>query len=326
MSMKLRPLLEVLADGNFHSAESIGVALASSRTAVRKWIDKLRALGVEIQSVAGKGYRIPAPVSLLDKSTILELLGSDAERWSSKIDVAFSTSSTNRDALLSAKQGLDVMIHVAEHQSEGRGRRGKSWLSPLGGSIYFSMLTSLRSGVVALDGLSLAVAVLVVSVLNDAGFAGFGLKWPNDILLDGKKLAGILLEISGDVAGPSKVIIGIGINVQLPGAIKSEMDQPVTDLAEKFGVPPDRNLLVARLINTLTKGISLFEREGFSAFRARWQELDYYRGRHVKVLMGADSVAGLVEGIDDQGALLVRTVDGMKAICSGELFPSMRAL
>ena len=326
MTMKLRPLLEILADGNFHSGEQIGLALSISRTAVWKKIDKLRSMGVEIHSVTGKGYRIPVAVCLLDKRLILELLGRDSETWASRLEVLFSTTSTNADAMFSAQQGLDFNVHVAEHQTEGKGRRGKEWRSPLGSNIYFSMLVSFPSGVAALDGLSLAVAVLVVGALRASGYSGFGLKWPNDILLDGKKLAGILLEITGDVAGPCKVVIGIGINTHLSASIRHEIDQPVIDLAEKFSSPPDRNVIVANLIRALANGVSKFETQGFSAYQAQWQELDLFKGQHVRVGIGRDAVEGLVEGIDHKGALVLRTSSGIRVICSGELIPTMRAL
>jgi len=324
--MELRPLLQILSDGYFHSGEQIGRSLAISRTAVWKQINRLREIGVEVHSVTGKGYRLPMAMCLLDRHVILALLGPDASHWESRLYLTFSTSSTNIDAMKYAQRGADSIVCIAEHQSEGRGRRGREWQSPLGCNISLSMLESFRSGAGALDGLSLAVAVMVVDALNESGYSGFKLKWPNDVFLDGKKLAGILLELTGDVSGPCKVVIGVGINTQMPATVKSRVDQPVIDLAEKFVVPPDRNLIVANLIRNLSAGLAVFGSEGFIAFKERWELLDLYRGKQVRLGAGVEAVEGLVQGVDGRGALLLKTGDNVRAINGGELFPSLRPL
>jgi len=324
--MELRPLLQILSDGSYHSGGQISRSLAISRTAVCKQIDRLREMGVEVHSVTGKGYRLPMAMGLLDRRVILELLGTEAAHWESRLDVTFSTSSTNIDAMRRAQQGEDSIVCIAEHQSEGRGRRGREWHSPLGRNISLSMLVSFKSGVGALEGLSLAAALMVVDALNQAGYSGFRLKWPNDIFLDGRKLAGILLELTGERSGPCKVVIGIGINTQMSSMAKSLVDQPVIDLAEKFVGRPDRNLIVANLIRSLCAGLAVFESEGFIAFKDRWEALDLYRGKNVRFGFVSEAVEGLVQGVDDRGALLLKTDDGVRTINSGELIPSLRAL
>lgn len=322
--MDLRPLLGILASGSFHSGEKLGGELQISRTAVWKQVERLRSLGVEVHSVTGKGYRIPAALSLLNEAQILAGVGASAANWEGRLDVLFSTGSTNVDAMEKAQSGADRYIVVAEHQSQGKGRRGRTWVSPLGANIYFSMLVSFQSGVAALEGLSLVVALLVARALERCGCRDLGLKWPNDILVEGKKLAGILLEISGDVAGPCKVVIGIGLNVRMPSSVTEQIDQPFTDLERCFSGVPDRNYLVAQLILELEVGLAEFSRTGFSEFYSLWQDRDIYKGRMVELRSGGSVMRGIVHGINHSGALLLETDEGLKVITGGEVVPSLR--
>lgn len=323
--MDLRPLLEILSDRSFHSGEQIGQMLSISRTAVWKKIEKLREMGIKIHSVTGKGYRIPESVNLLNRQIILRNLEPDATRWQSRLYISFSTRSTNIDAMNGAQSGIDFAVYIAEHQSEGRGRRGREWQSPVGSNIYLSMVVSFQSGIAALEGLSLAVAVMVVRALQKSGYSGFGLKWPNDILLEGKKLAGILLEVTGDVAGPCKVVVGVGINTQLPMACRLKIEQPVADLAESFVLPPDRNLIAASLIRALSDGITQFEIAGFSAFREDWEAMDQYLGKQVQIGSGPTLVEGVNRGVDLRGALRLETKEGIRVFNGGELAPTVRS-
>ncbi len=324
--MDLRRLLNTLADGAFHSGEQISRELCISRTAVWKQIDKLRQLGVEIHSVTGKGYRLPAAITLLDAERILACLGGDAECWKKNLHVSFSTLSTNKDALAAAQSGESSGIFLAEHQERGRGRRGRPWVSPAGSNIYFSMLVTFAKGVAELEGLSLAVAVVVVSALRASGYEGFRLKWPNDVLRNSGKVAGILLEVTGDVAGPCKVVIGIGINVRVSSVLRSQVDQPVAELVEGASTVPDRNLIVANLIRELQRGITEFERHGFAPFREKWQSIDAFRGQNVRIGVSSDWIEGRVLGVDNSGALQLETINGVKLVSSGEIAPSVRVV
>jgi BirA family biotin operon repressor/biotin-[acetyl-CoA-carboxylase] ligase len=228
--------------------------------------------------------------------------------------------------MAAAQSGRLSGIFVAEHQERGRGRRGRTWVSPAGSNIYFSMLITFAKGVAELEGLSLAVAVIVVDALNASGYDGFRLKWPNDVLRDSRKVAGILLEVTGDVAGPCKVVIGIGINVRVSGVLKSQVDQPVAGLVEGASDVPDRNLIVANLVRELQRGIAEFERHGFEPFRGVWQSIDAFRGRVVRIGVSSDWIEGRVLGVDNRGALQLETDSGIKLVSSGELAPSVRAL
>lgn len=322
--MDLRPLIQILADGSFHSGASLGRQLGVTRTIIGRGVEALRDMGVEIHSVTGKGYRLPGVLELMSISRILELLGGDRRLWSGHIDLLFSTDSTNVDALRKGQEGANHYLVLAEHQSNGRGRRGKAWVSPLGANISLSMLWTFKSSMAALEGLSLAVAILVVDALRACGYEGMGVKWPNDILLNSCKLAGILIEINGEPAGPCKVVIGIGVNVKMPSSSGTAIDQAFTDLASNFERAPDRSRLVAALVSSLTAGLAVFARQGFAAFAPRWNDIDVYKGRDVEISSGTTRRIGRALGVSQSGALLLETQGGVVHIAGGELTPSMR--
>ena len=225
-----------------------------------------------------------------------------------------------------AREGQSHFLVLAEHQANGRGRRGKAWVSPLGANIALSLLWTFKSGMAALEGLSLAVAILVVDALRACGFEGMGVKWPNDILLNSSKLAGILIEISGEAEGPSRVVIGIGINVKMPFSSAAVIDQAYTDLSSNFERSPDRSRIVAMLVKSLTAGLAVFAKNGFAAFQPRWNDIDVYRGRDVEISSGNTRRVGRDIGVSDTGALLLETETGVVHIGGGELTPSLRPL
>lgn len=324
--MDLRPLIQTLADGSFHTGASLGRQLGVTRTIIGRQVETLRGMGIEIHSVTGKGYRLPVALELMSVARILDGLGGDRRLWSGHIELLFSTGSTNADAMRKGQEGLSHYLVLAEHQANGRGRRGKTWVSPLGANIAFSMLWTFKSGMAALEGLSLVVAILVVDALRACGYQGLGVKWPNDILLNSCKLAGILIEISGDAQGPCKVVIGIGINVKMPYSSAEAIDQAFTDLASNYEIAPDRNRIVAALLKALTAGLAVFARHGFAAFQPRWNDIDTYKGRDVEISSGTSRRVGRALGVSDTGALLLETEAGVVHIAGGELTPSMRPL
>lgn len=324
--MDLRPLIQILADGSFHSGKTLALQLGLTRILVSQQIEVLREMGIEIHSVTGKGYRLPSVLELLSAARILDLLGPDQGLWAGQIELRLTTTSTNQDAMQKARDGLSHYVVLAEHQSEGRGRRGKNWISPLGANIAMSVLWTFESGVSALEGLSLAIAVMVVDALRACGYDGMGVKWPNDILLQGSKLAGILIEISGDAEGPSKVVIGIGLNVRMPFLSRASIDQAFTDLASNFEIAPDRNRIVAAMLKSLSAGLPIFAERGFEVFMSRWNEIDVYKGRDVMISSGNQRRQGRALGANESGALILETEDGLVLIAGGELMPSLRPL
>lgn len=316
--MSLSPLLHTLADGEFHSGEELARLLGVSRTAVWKQLQKTQqATGLELESIKGRGYRLTQPLELLARERIAALAGP----LLSELEVHEQIDSTNRLALTRAQEGRGRgHVIVAEQQSAGRGRRGRQWVSPFGRNIYCSAIWEFDGGAAALEGLSLAVGVAVAQALADIGVCEVGLKWPNDVVWGGRKLAGILLEMVGDAAGRCQVVIGIGINVAMSGSGEAgQIDQPWVDVQTALGAPASRNALLGALLARLLPAVQRFEREGFAALRDDWSALDSFRGRDVVVHLGERLVLGVAAGVSGSGALLVDTDQGRQEFHGGEV-------
>lgn len=306
-------LLRLLADGQFHSGEQLGEELHVSRAAVSKHVQALKQLGLDIYSVSGKGYRLAVPLQLLDPVRLTRELAP------ARVEVVPVIGSTNQRWLESVEQLSKGDLCLAECQTSGRGRRGRSWVSPFGGQLVMSMYWRLEQGMAAAMGLSLVVGIAVVEALEAAGFAGVALKWPNDLYLNGRKLAGILVEMSGTAGGPCHLVIGMGLNLTLPATEQDKITQPWAELAE-LGDITDRNALVIELAVALQNALIHFEQEGIAGFRERWNRLDYFNGKPVRILMGEQQVPGIARGIDEQGALLLELENGdIKRYLGGEI-------
>jgi len=309
-------LMDVLADGAVHSGAALAQKFGISRAAIWKRIAQLRSRGVAIDAVPGRGYRLLQAWRALDRERVLQNLQRETRRALGSLGVVATIGSTNDDLRASASDLPDLSVLAAEHQSKGRGRRGRTWLSPFGAGLWFSVLARNEGGVGQLAGLSPAIAVLAAEALEKVGVSHIGLKWPNDLLYEGRKLGGILIDLAGDWHGPSTAVIGIGINVALPQASRAAIARPSVDLAEALGHVPDRDLLLALLLDSLLPGLMLFRREGLSAFVHRWEARDALRGHPVRMECG---VSGIAEGIDSEGRLRVRTGDAMVSIGAGEV-------
>jgi BirA family transcriptional regulator, biotin operon repressor / biotin---[acetyl-CoA-carboxylase] ligase len=314
----LKPLLEALADGEFHSGEALGALMGVSRTAVWKQLQKLDPLGLSVESVKGRGYRLAQPLDLLSEAAIIAQL-SEAARARLNIRCLLQTDSTNARAMNAAGEGhASGLVLLAEQQTAGRGRRGRQWVSPFGANIYMSVVWQFAGGAAALSGLSLAVGVACARALRSAGLAEVGLKWPNDLLVSGRKLGGILLEMIGDPAGDCQVVIGIGLNIGMTEAEAGAIDQPWV-AARELGVTRSRSELVALLLNALVHVLEAFAREGFAGLRAEWEAMDIYKDAPVALLSVSQSVEGVARGVDDSGALLLETDRGLQAFHGGEV-------
>lgn len=317
MSESTTVLLGLLSDGEFHSGAAIGEVLGVSRTAVWKHLQKLAAVGLSIESIKGKGYRLAGGLQLLDKSEICQRMDDDAANFLSAVDVFKEVDSTN--SIAAAADVIDVAkgyACFAEYQRSGRGRRGRQWVSPFGHNIYMSLLWKFDGGASRLEGLSLAVGVVVARVLRSFGLEGVELKWPNDILLNGRKLGGILLEMSGDPSGAYQIVIGVGLNVRMP--VDVDIDQPWAAIAEQL---PElsRNHLAAELVNGLVDMLALFHDQGFAKYHSEWSSFDAYEGRSVVVVSGEQSTEGVVQGVYENGALRLRVGDVEQAVYGGEV-------
>ena len=233
----------------------------------------------------GKGYRLPPELELLEQQRITSHLSAEA-RERVALNLKLSTSSTNDAVHEDYGHGKPIKVCIAEHQSAGRGRRGRNWVNPFGSSLYYSMLCSHKGGFAALEGLSLAVGLTILQTLEEMGVPGLGLKWPNDLVANGCKLAGVLLEVSGDPTGECEIIIGIGVNLVLSPEQKALIDQPVIDVHTLLGHPINKNELAGRLTTRLVAMLEAFQRSGFRAFREQWQKYDVFAGLEVALLAG----------------------------------------
>lgn len=308
-------LLTILSDNLFHSGETLGITLGISRAAISNHIKVLSSLGLDIFSVTGKGYCLAQPLTLLDSNKIIAQLTSIDSAEVEVLNVIGSTNQYLKDKSTELKNGHTCL---AEAQTAGRGRHGRKWVSPYASSLYLSMHWSFGGGYSVLGGLSLAVGVAIVNALNQCGVQNVQLKWPNDIYAQGKKLAGVLIEVEGQIGSGCQAIIGIGVNVTLPENIQ-EIDQPWIDLSQLLEPTVDRNFLAGTLICELSKSLSLFELNGLEPFISKWKELDVFANQAVKLLIGQQVISGICRGIDSSGAILLETKQGIKAYHGGEI-------
>ncbi|AZD38495.1 Biotin operon repressor [Pseudomonas chlororaphis subsp. aurantiaca] len=305
-------LLELLKDGRFHSGQALGAALGISRSAVWKQLQQLEAdLGLSIHKVRGRGYQLAAPLMLLSPADIYEQ--SKDCPWAV---LAFdSIDSTNAEALRSVERGVPApFLVLAERQTAGRGRRGRKWVSPFAENVYYSLVLRIDGGMRQLEGLSLVVGLAVMQTLREFGIAGAGLKWPNDVLVGRKKIAGILLELVGDPADVCHVVLGVGINVNMQKT--DEVDQQWTSMRLESGKQVDRNQLAARLSMMLKAYLERHQAQGFSSIQEEWEQNHLWQGNAVSLIAGVNKIDGVVMGIDQQGALRLE-VDGVEKVYSG---------
>ncbi|MEQ1977484.1 bifunctional biotin--[acetyl-CoA-carboxylase] ligase/biotin operon repressor BirA [Xenorhabdus sp. SGI240] len=291
-------LIKVLSDGEIHSGQQLGQELGMSRAGINKHIQTIREWGVEVLTLPGKGYRFPAPMNLLDKEVIENYLPND------HIEVIPVIDSTNQYILENLAELDSGDTCVAEYQYAGRGRRGRKWVSAFGRNLYLSMYWRLEQGPAAAIGLSLVVGIILAEVLNRQGAERIKVKWPNDLYLDDKKLAGILVELTGKTGDAAHVVIGIGMNISMSSDQQRSINQNWTNL-QQSGTIIERNKLVSEIIIELKKSLMQFENEGLTSFISRWFELDNFINRSVKLIIGDREVHGIARGIDQQGALLL---------------------
>ncbi len=313
-------LLTTLADGHFHSGQDLARQAGVSRTAVWKHIRGLRQRGLDIFAVSGRGYRLAEPLDLLDGERIRQRLTADTASRVSAITVEMEMDSTNQYLLEQLPAGqAHGQVCLAEYQSAGQGRHGNNWLSPLAAGLYLSIGWRAEGMAEPLTGLSLAAGVAAVRALAGCGIAGIGLKWPNDLVCQGHKLGGILLQVRGEITGTCLWVLGIGINVRLPADLKSRVDQPVTDLESLSPAMPSRSDLAAALINELIGCLADYPCTGFRPYIHDWQRHDCMSGRQVTLSTGSRTIRGQMLGVDNAGALLL-SIDGVvQRYASGEL-------
>ena len=248
-------LIKILADGKYHSGTDLGAAFGVSRAAIGKTIQKAeKDYGLNVFAVKGKGYRLQEPLELLDETLLRKKLSINTTQQLSQLETFFDIDSTNRYLNTKSIDGAaSGYLVLAEQQTQGIGRQGRAWVSPFGSNVYLSLLWRFQCGAAQLGCLSLFVAVAIVRALKKAGAHDVGVKWPNDIYWQDKKLAGILLEMRGELSGPSAVVIGVGLNISMPSSNTEakNIDQPWVDLEAILGSRVERNDFTALIIDSL---------------------------------------------------------------------------
>lgn len=322
ISDKQKKILSLLADGEFHSGTELADMLGVSRSAIWKHLNSLAELGLQHSAVSGKGYRLDNALELLDAAKIKEAISDQAGALISSVEIHDQIDSTNRYLVeRSHNNGPSGSVCFAEHQTAGKGRRGRQWVSPYGSNIYLSILWRFQQGPAAISGLSLAIGVAVIRALKQHQIGDIGLKWPNDIYSQGKKLGGILVEVSGETGGPCSAVIGLGLNLFLPETQAEGITQAWTDLSKITGQSRLlRNQLAGTLLNHLLPVIAEFENTGIRAYLDEWRSYDCLSGKSATLFIGQQQFDGIVRGIDDSGMLLIERTDGtVQTFASGEV-------
>jgi len=323
MHAKTFDLLRLIFDARFHPGRTLSQQLNTSHAGMLLALSELEQLGLEVLRVPGRGYRLAEPYEWLDRAAVNALLGAHAQHFHLELcDVCASTNTLLQE---SARAGAPAgQVIACELQSAGRGRRGHTWYSGLGGSLTFSLLWRFAQGAAGVSGLSLATGVALARALARVGAADVQLKWPNDLLHAGRKLGGILIEVQAAGAGGCAAVIGIGLNLRLPRNLRDAIAQPVTDIASIVDEPVERNRVLACALVELENVLGLFARYGFAPLREEWTARHAHQDKAVTLSSGAGkAVEGVAAGVAEDGALLIETARGVERFLSGEL--SLRA-
>jgi len=309
-------LIAILADGEFHSGTTLGEQLDVSRSAVWKALQQLQELDVDVHAVHGKGYRLAEPLELLDSKRIESLLSAKTQSNLRSLNVLFDVDSTN--AWLLRQPQRHAVACLAERQHSGRGRRGRDWISPFAANLYLSMGWQFDTSTSSLGSMSLVAGVVIVRRLQALGINELGLKWPNDIYCQGRKLGGILIEMRGESGGPSELVIGVGINIHMPGLVEDAISQPWIDLRHCRGI--SRNTIAANVIDALTEACLDGSRGDTEQYLKDWETMNVYAGQPVVVQMpDGKTIEGECKGIDSNGALLMHVNGEMRCFHCGEV-------
>jgi len=316
-------LIARLADGEVHSGAALGRELGASRGRLGRAVQRLKALGVEIGSLRGRGYRLSGPVELLDAARIREALGREHRVSVRRLEVLLEVDSTNSRLLAAPPPPAGLAdVCLCEIQSAGRGRRGRLWMSPFGASIAMSLAWTFQEGARVKPALSLAVGVAISRALDRTGARGVRLKWPNDVWLADRKVGGVLVELKAEAGGAAQAVIGIGLNLRLSAEARRMIEAGGARVAALQDACPallSRNTLAAALLEELLSMLAGFEAEGFAPFRAEWLALDALGGRAARVLGAEGGIAGIARGVDVDGALLLEDDGRLHRFVSGEV-------
>ena len=316
-----------LDDREFRSGEALATELEVTRAAIWKAVEQLRELGVALDAQTHKGYKLETGVSALDAERIAARLPSAVRAQLESLQVEWTLESTNTRLLDSFPPAAGTAaVVLAEHQTGGRGRRGRSWIAPPGGALCLSVAWQYADLPADLSALSLVVGLAAVAALDELGVRDVRLKWPNDLITPTGKLGGILIEMRAEAGGPVHLVVGLGLNVMLDEQSRAAVAASgnVADDLQSLRQPaPDRNAIVAGFLKHLLPSLQDFPRRGLTPYLPRWSEFDALHGREVRIENLGAITRGVARGIDAHGALLLETPGGVQSFISGEV--SVRA-
>jgi BirA family biotin operon repressor/biotin-[acetyl-CoA-carboxylase] ligase len=319
-----RTLLDLLtaAGTDWVSGEAISQRLGISRAAVWKQIEALRSAGYEVEAAPRRGYRLAGRP---DKLTAVEIqAGLTTERFGRTVEAHAQIGSTNERAKELGRVGApEGLLVVAEEQTAGKGRLGRSWSTPPGRALALSLL--LRPAIAPIEAprLTLVAAVAVAEAVRAETGLDVGIKWPNDLYVDGRKLCGILTELEAEIERVRFVVLGIGLNVnQAEAEFPPDIRETATSLRREAGRPFDRRSLLRAILARLEARYAQFLAGEWPALRAAWRSLSVTLGRPVRVVPASGEPAweGEALDVDGEGALLVRRPDGsVERVVAGEV-------
>ena len=316
--------MEKLQDGRSHSGQHLAAEMGVTRAAVWQQIKNLQEMGIDIHAVSGKGYRLPGGYEFLDQQTIESRLPRAVATAISTVEVNQVIDSTNERLLVAAtKEDVHGRVCIAEYQTAGRGRRGARWLAPPGSGLCLSLAWRFTNPPEAMGALSLVVGLAVRRALVALGASGVSVKWPNDIYIEDAqgpaKIAGILIEMRSELAGPSMVVIGLGINIEISNNTREQIDQSASDLASVCDAAPGRNETASLVIAEIVDSLQHFNHQGFVPFIPQWEEADFLKGRKIKLHVHDSAVVGEAEGVDDNGLLKINVAGEVKSFFAGHV-------
>ena len=320
MKKRYIKLLEIISSGEVRSGEELATKLNVSRAAVWKSIRYLKTLGLKIKAIRGKGYCLDKKFEFLSPQDIRKMMSKRSKKSCQDIDIFFQIKSTNLHLLNRlSHNSIHGFTIFAEYQSEGRGRRNKKWISPIGSGVCFSIGWHFEVMPISLELLSLYMGVAVARSLDSIGIENVGLKWPNDIIVGERKIGGILLDIKGESTGPLNIVIGIGINYELPKHPPLNIDQPVTDICSTTGERFSRNMISAILLSNIFEILYDLELGKNLNLINEWRKYDCYLGRKAALILPNQKIIGVLKGVDDQGSLLMLVDGELSSYRSGEV-------
>ena len=313
-------LLSIISDGKIHSGEILATHLNVSRAAIWKSVKYLQALGLEIEAIRGKGYLLHNNFEFLSKEDIQDMISPRAKKSCRDIEVAFKIKSTNLSLLNRLNhEVIHGSVMLAEYQSEGRGRRNKKWFSPIGSGICLSVGWRFEVMPISLGLLSLYMGIATARTLNSIGLKNVGLKWPNDIFVMDRKIGGVLLDIRGESMGPLDIVIGVGINYELPKHKPPIVDQLIIDICSVTKERLSRNIIAATLLSNIFQMLQDLEIGENLNLIDEWRQFDCYNERKAKLILPNAEIVGILKGIDERGSLLMSVNGKLSTYGSGEV-------